>query len=89
MPRPNKRKRQHQNIRHKKSRLDDETIYDNSSDLVNDFVEQIYLNGLHISSGWNFSENVPQKMNFGEDHPGVKLRGQPKGVRQILIQRSL
>ncbi|KAI0995457.1 hypothetical protein K3495_g12722 [Podosphaera aphanis] len=34
-----------------------------------------------IRDGWNFSENVPQKMNFGEDNPEVKLRGQPKGVR--------
>ncbi|KAI0991700.1 hypothetical protein K3495_g16487 [Podosphaera aphanis] len=50
MPRPNKRKWQHQNIQHKKVRLDNETIHENSSDLVNDFVDQIYLNGLHIPS---------------------------------------
>ncbi|KAI1007480.1 hypothetical protein K3495_g733 [Podosphaera aphanis] len=42
-----------------------------------------------LRDGWNFSENVPQKMNFGEDHPDVKLRGQPKGVGQILIERFL
>ncbi|KAI0993972.1 hypothetical protein K3495_g14212 [Podosphaera aphanis] len=54
MPRPNKRKRQHQDIRHVKARLDIETIHDNSSDLVNDFVEQIYLNGLLLASDDEF-----------------------------------
>ncbi|KAI1000620.1 hypothetical protein K3495_g7577 [Podosphaera aphanis] len=44
---------------------------------------------LKLRDGWNFPENVPQKRNLSEDHPDVKLRGQPKGVGQILIERSL
>ncbi|KAI1007215.1 hypothetical protein K3495_g998 [Podosphaera aphanis] len=54
MPRPNKRKRKHQNIPYQKARLDNDSIHDNSSDLVNNFVEQIYLNGLHTSSDDEF-----------------------------------
>ncbi|KAI1005603.1 hypothetical protein K3495_g2617 [Podosphaera aphanis] len=37
-----------------RTRLDNEIIHDNSSNRVNDVVEQIYLNGLHISSDDEF-----------------------------------
>ena len=42
-----------------------------------------------LRNGWNHNKNMPQSMVFDQDYPIEKLRGQPKGIRQVLVERGL
>jgi hypothetical protein len=42
-----------------------------------------------MRDGWNFQKNLPQSMIFDENYRISELQGQPKGQKQILIERGL
>ena len=42
-----------------------------------------------LREGWNHNQDLPQPMVFGQDYPVEQLRGQPKGIRQVLLERGL
>ena len=42
-----------------------------------------------LRDGWDHSQNLPQPMVFGQDYPVLALRGKPKGIRQVLLERGL
>ena len=42
-----------------------------------------------MRKGFIHSKQRPQSMVFEHNHPDVNLRGKPKGIRQILIERDL
>lgn len=42
-----------------------------------------------MKDGWNYLLNKPQSMIYAEDYPIPHLRGQPKGLKQVLIERGL
>ena len=42
-----------------------------------------------LRDGWDHTQNLPQPMVFGQDYSVEKLRGQPKGIRQVLLERGL
>ena len=42
-----------------------------------------------LRDGWHLTSNQPHSMVFSQDHPTPELRGQPKGIRQVLYERGL
>jgi hypothetical protein len=42
-----------------------------------------------MRDGWNYQKNLPQSMTFDENDRISTLQGQPKGQKQILMERGL
>lgn len=42
-----------------------------------------------MRDGWNSKNDTVQQMSFSEDHPNPVLRGQAKGLKQVLLERGL
>lgn len=42
-----------------------------------------------MRDGWDEKLGVPQRMIFPADYPDARLRGQPKGIKQVLLERGL
>ena len=42
-----------------------------------------------LRDGWDHVQNLPHSMVFSQDYPDPRLRGQPKGIRQVLVERGL
>ena len=42
-----------------------------------------------LRDGWDHAQNLAHPMVFSQDYPDPKLRGQPEGIRQVLLERGL
>lgn len=42
-----------------------------------------------LRAGFNQATQEAQPMVFPEDHPNPAVRGQPKGIKQVLMERNL
>ena len=42
-----------------------------------------------MRDGWDHAQNLPHPMVFSQNNSDPKLRGQPKGIRQVLLEREL
>ena len=42
-----------------------------------------------MRDGWDYAQNLSHPMVFSQNNPDPKLRGQPKGIRKVILERGL